>query len=348
MFMRLRISVLIIALIMAFQNAAVFAKPAERILMVVSSHGADSGKTRPGFEMDELAQAYLIFKANGLKVDIASPQGGQPVADEYNATKAYNAAFLDDAEARMKLASTLPLAGIDGKDYGGIFVVGGKGPMFDFPNNADLHSIITEVYARGGIVAAVCHGPAAFVNVKLPNGRSLVEGRKITGFTDEEETTFGEKWVAQFPFQVEAALRGKLAMFYEADIMLPHVVVDGRIITGQNPYSVAQAADAVVAATGKMPVTREQWDDERSMALVAKALAGEIAFAEAELRNHRDRYDVPLIAIWGYYRSQAAEDDKSGLEKGLALMKLAAPYFHEPQLQQAIDQVSAKLAKLEN
>ncbi len=101
---------------------------ADPVLMAVSSHGVDGGKTRPGLEMGELAQVYLMFKANGLKVDIASPKGGQPGAYEFNVTKAYNAAFLADAEAGTKLAKTLPLSGVNEKEYNAIFV-GLRGPQ---------------------------------------------------------------------------------------------------------------------------------------------------------------------------------------------------------------------------
>lgn len=160
--------------------------------MAVSSHGVDGGKISPGLEMDELAQVYLMFKANGLKVDIASPKFGQPGADEFNVIKAYNAAFLADAEAGTKLAKTLPLSGVNEKEYNAIFVVGGKRPMCDLPNDAHLQSIISAIYRQGGFVAAVCHGPAALVNERLPKGRLLVEARKVTGFTDEEEAAFGE------------------------------------------------------------------------------------------------------------------------------------------------------------
>lgn len=343
--MRLRIYALVMALTMFLQSTPIVAEPVDRILMVISSHGADNGKTRPGYEMDELSQAYLIFKANGLEIDLASPKGGQPVADEFNVTKAYNAAFLADAQAASKLAKTLPLSEVKGNNYAAVFIVGGKGPMFDFPDDTNLQSVIATIYEQGGIVSAVCHGPAALVNVRRPNRRLLVEARKLTGFTDEEEAVFGEKWVKQFPFKLETALREKQAIFGEAHIMLPHVEVDDRIITGQNPYSVTLAAEAVVTALGKQPAKRDLWVDERSMALVARASAGEIAFAEAELRNHSDRYDVPLIAIWGYYRSQAAADDKVGLKDGLAIMQLAAPFFSEPQLQKAIDEITAKLRK---
>lgn len=342
--MRLWIYALVLAVTLCFKPDPGFAKGGQRILMVVSSHGVDGGKVRPGFEMDELAQAYLIFKANGLEIDIASPKGGSAVADEYNAKKAYNAAFLADADAGAKLANSLPLSAIKPRNYAAVFVVGGKGPMFDFPDNKELQSLIAAIHEKDGVIAAVCHGPVALVDVRLPGGKLMVAGRKLTGFTDEEEAAFGEKWVKQFPFQVETKLHEQGAIFGEAEIMLPHVEVDGRLVTGQNPYSVAQAADAVVSALGKTPVVREQWVDERSMALVAKALGGDMALAEREMREHPARYDIPLIAIWGYYRSQAAGDDRAGLERGLAIMELAAPYFPEPQLQTAIEAAKAKLA----
>jgi putative intracellular protease/amidase len=342
--MRIIVTAVMLAAVI-FGLTAADAATAPKVLLVVSGHGVDEGKTRPGFEMDELTQAYLLFAANGLSVDIASPHGGPVVADKFDAGKLYNAAFGNDAEAAAKLAKTLTLGAVRASDYAAVMLIGGKGAMFDLPRSTALSALLASTYADGGVVAAVCHGPAALVPVRLSDGRSLVAGRAVTGFTDEEEALFGKRWAPQFAFLLETELRRVGARFSEADIMLSHVVADGHLITGQNPYSLPAATEAVIRALGRVPAPRHAWADERSMALVARALGGDTAWAVAELAQDAGLYDTALIAIWGYYRAQAAGTDPVGLRAGLAIMELAAPHYPEPQLAAAISETRAKLAQ---
>jgi putative intracellular protease/amidase len=320
------------------------APSSDRVLLVVSSHGRDDGKTQPGFEMDELSQAWLAFRANGLAVDIASPNGGPVIADEHDPAKPYNAAFAADPEARGKLAATLPLSPAMAEDYDAIMVIGGKGAMFDLPFSQVLHGLLVEVEARGGVAAAVCHGPAVFARIRNADGSHWISGRQVTGFADEEEAMFGKQWVPHFPFLLESELRRVDARFSDAPIMLPHVVTDGRIITGQNPFSVAAASDAVVAALGRQPVPRTLWADERSLGLVAQAIAGDTAPLAAALDAGGADIDVPLVAIWGYYRALQAKSDPAMLAPALTIMELAQPHFPEPELDAAIAKARAALA----
>lgn len=317
-----------------------------RVLLVVSGHGADAGKTRPGFEMDELTQAYAVFALNGLEVDIASPAGGAVVADRFDPKKPYNERFLADPAAAAKLTNTLSLAKLQKASYGAVFVIGGKGAMFDLPVNATLKTLLAGTYEAGGVVGAVCHGPAALMNVPLKNGVSLLEGRAVTGFTNEEEAMFGKGWAPSFPVLLENGLRGSGARFSEAPLMLNHVVADGRLVTGQNPYSTAAAAEAVVRAMGKTPVQRQQWADERSMALLAQILAGDKAGARAAFAANPSAYDVPLIAMWGYFRAQEAGSDRAALANALEVMEIAKPHFSPPELVAAIADARGKLATL--
>ena len=190
---------LLIAAPLPAQAQGDVATKADRVLLVVSSHGADGGKTRPGFEMDELSQAYAVFADNGLTVDIASPAGGVVVADEFDPKKPYNSRFIADPAASAKLASTLALAKAASESYAAVFVVGGKGAMFDLPVNTDLKTLIAQTYEAGGVIGAVCHGPAALMNVPLKDGTSLIAGRAVTGFSNEEELLFGKRWVRGLP-----------------------------------------------------------------------------------------------------------------------------------------------------
>lgn len=151
----------------------------KKVLIVVSGEGRDQGKTRPGFEMDEFAQAYLIFRENGLAVEVSSQRGGNAEADKYNPEETFNAALLNDAEALRKLANTHATAQVRADDFAAIYVVGGKGAMFDLPADPALKRLIADVYEKGGVVAAVCHGPAALVDVPLSDGSQLVAGKRV-------------------------------------------------------------------------------------------------------------------------------------------------------------------------
>lgn len=308
----------------------------DRILLVVSSHGRDNGTAQPGFEMDELAQAWLVFRANGMDADIASPAGGAVVADGHDPKKPYNAAFAADPDAMAKLAQTLPLTTEMSGRYSAVVVIGGKGAMFDLPFSQILQRLMIATEQRGGVVAAVCHGPAIFARMTKADGSPWVSGRRVTGFADEEEALFGKEWVPHFPFLLESELRRFGATFTEAPIMLPHIAVDGRVVTGQNPYSVASAADAVVQALGRQPLARAPWADERSLGLVAQAVGGDAAPLEAALADNPAAIDIPLVAIWGYYRALQAKADPAMLAPALRVMELVQPHFPEPELDKAI------------
>ena len=118
-----------------------------RVLIVVSGNGADAGKTRPGFEMDELTQAYAVFAGNGLSIEIASPAGGKVEADKIDPKKPYNKRFLADPKAVAKLAATRPMADVAGEKFDGVFIIGGKGAMFDLPVNANLKTLLASKHA---------------------------------------------------------------------------------------------------------------------------------------------------------------------------------------------------------
>jgi len=324
----------LLALAFAVSTLPLHATERDNILIVVSGEGRDQGKTRPGFEMDEFSQAYLIFRDNGLSVDVASPAGGAVEADKYNPDEAFNVRLLADADAMRKLAGTRATRDVRAGDYAAVYVVGGKGAMFDLPADPALKILLSKVYKRGGIIAAVCHGPAALVDVRLGDGSLLVSGRTLTGFSNEEESIFGKRWAKEFRFQLEDAMRERGAHWQEAPLMMPKLVVDGRLITGQNPYSTPAVAEAIVRATGRTPVVREPWRDEATMTLVQRLLAGHADEARTELAANRAQFHVELIGLLGYYQLQAAQND-AAVHDALSIMELAQPYMPEPQLKLA-------------
>lgn len=314
----------------------------DRILIVVSGEGRDQGKTRPGFEFDEFSQAYLIFRDNGFQVDVASPRGGAVEADRYDPAEAFNAAALADPAVNKLLASTRATADVRAGDYAAVYVVGGKGAMFDLPKDASLRVLLGKVHDGGGVVAAVCHGPAALADVRLADGRLLVSGRDVTGFSNEEEQVFGKRWAKEFPFLLEDALRARGARWQEAPLMLPKVVVDDRLVTGQNPYSTTAVAEAVVRATGRTPASRTPWRDEETMALVQRMLAGDRSAAAATLAAAPKRYHVELIGLLGYYQLQVAQAPPA-VRDALAIMELALPHMAAPELKVGIADARARL-----
>ena len=305
-----------------------------RILMVVSSYGKDGGKTRPGFEFDEYTQAYLIFTANGLLVDVASTKGGNAEPDEYNKTKPYNKTILANKAAMDLLKRTKPTAAINGAAYDAVYIVGGKGAMFDLPFDPSLQEIISTIYNKNGIVSAVCHGPAALVNVKLPDGKYLIADRKIAGFTNEEEVMFGKKWKSEFPFLLEDRLIARACRYEKSGFMLPHIAIDGQLITGQNPYSTTALAEAVVVALGKKLRYRKPYNDERTMNLVKRVVhENALEQAKKEIAKDTSVYDLKLMAVYGYYRLLGAKEDLAEVKMGLDIIELTTGYYYNGTLQ---------------
>lgn len=326
-----RIATGVLALAVSTSALAAGTVTPDRILIVVSGEGRDQGKTRPGYEMDELSQAWAIFRDNGFDVHIASPQGGAVEADKYDPAHPANARLLADAAAMRELAATRATAALKAEDYAGVFVVGGKGAMFDLPKDKALVSLIGRIHDRGGVVSAVCHGPAALVDVRTADGKLLVANRTVNGFSNEEEAIFGKKWAKEYAFRIEDAMRERGARWEEAPLMLPHVAIDGRLITGQNPYSTTGVAEAVVRATGRTPVARTPDRDERSMVLVQRLLRGDAAGARKALAATPTDFHVELIAMLGYYQAKAATDD-AGLRDALSVMQFARAHYAAPQL----------------
>lgn len=240
-----------------------------RVLAVLSSTARfDQERRKGGYELTELSRAYWVFVANGYEVDIASPRGGSPpqVLDEDLIDADY--AFLNDPAAQAKLAATIALADVDPARYDAVYFVGGKGAMFDFPGNADIARIVRDIHPRG-VVGAVCHGPAALLDLTLADGTPLLQGRRVTGFSNAEELFLIEDARTAFPFLLQDALAGQSAGFVEGPMYLDNTVSDGGVVTGQNPWSTWSVAEAMVRALGHEPVARETTREETSVDLLA-------------------------------------------------------------------------------
>ncbi|MEP7050758.1 MAG: type 1 glutamine amidotransferase domain-containing protein [Pseudomonadota bacterium] len=221
---------------------------AKRILMIVTSHAelADTG-TRTGFWLEELAVPYLAFIEEGSSVDICSPKGGRPPTDPKSESQAAPAvrAFLADANAASKLESTLRIADVR-ESYDAYFVVGGHGVMWDLAIDRDLQALLAAAHAAGKVIAAVCHGPAALVNVKLSNGAFLCKDKRVAGFSNAEEAAVGLDRVV--PFALQSMLSDRGARYESGPLWGSFVVSDGKLITGQNPASSLAVAKGTLQA----------------------------------------------------------------------------------------------------
>lgn len=259
-----------------------------RILAVVSSTPKmDGGKKKAGYELSELARAYYVFTANGYEVDIASPAGGTPPVDlDKDDMEDADYAFLNDRVAQAKVSRTLRLADVDPAPYAAVYFVGGKGAMFDFNGNPDIGRIV-RVVAQKGVVGAVCHGPAALAG--LPE----LAGKRMTGFSNAEEFFLREDAAQLYSFM----LQDKLGSGYsEGPLFLDHTVVDGRVVTGQNPWSTWSTAEGMITALGHTPVKRTVTDDEYSVRVIAAYYRGGMSVARAEQASV-PQFDKMLVLL---------------------------------------------------
>lgn len=210
----------------------------------------ESGKPT-GVWAEELAVPFRMFRDAGIEVVIASTRGG-PVPFDPRGTSGEHAAGPEIRrlfeEAGDQLRASLPVAGTGVDGFDALFFPGGHGTMWDMPDNPDVAERVRAMFEAGRVVAAVCHGPAALVGARLSDGRPLVQGRRLTSFTDEEERAVGLHEVV--PFLLESRLRELGALFEAAPKFQPHTVRDGHLITGQNPASSAGTARAVLEALG--------------------------------------------------------------------------------------------------
>jgi putative intracellular protease/amidase len=224
-----------------------------KIVMVLTSHDqlGNTGR-KTGFWLEEFAAPYFVFRDAGVELTLASPKGGQPPVDPKsdlpeNQTDAM-ARFKKDQAAQQALAQTVRLAGIRAENFDTVFYVGGHGPMWDLAESADSIALIESFYNSGKPVALVCHSPGVLHRVTY-QGAPIVKGKRVTGFTNgEEEAVHLTKVV---PFLVEDELKRLGGIFEKAPNWLPFSVVDGRLITGQNPASSTVTAQTLLKMVGQ-------------------------------------------------------------------------------------------------
>ena len=290
-----------------------------KILAVVTSVDTMGEDKKTGYEHTELARAYWVFVANGFEVDIASPKGGTPpVVVDGEDMGAYDYAFLNDEAIQTKVSNSIALADINPDDYQAVYYVGGKGTMFDFPDNVDIQRITKAMYQDDKVISAVCHGPSALVNVQLDNGEMLLANKRVSGFTNEEELTIIPDAKTLFPFLLEDKMVERGANFQAGAKYLEQVTQDGKLITGQNPWSVWTMADLVVKELGYEPKLRAKTPEEHSVELLQTYNDQGLDAAKAELIKQPHAYQRLLIVMHGFLAMMEFE-----IGKGIDILSLA-------------------------
>lgn len=214
------------------------------VLLIVTSHDRISGdKDKPtGVWLSEAAEPYIAFQSAGFKVDIASPKGGSVPVDPNSVENGSNDEKF--TEVTKLLQKTERIKDVVYEGYDAIFLAGGHGAMYDFPGDPDIQNIMAYFKDQGRIVSAVCHGPAAFADAKTKDGKYLVDGIKLTAFTNAEEDA--TKLSEDMPFMLQTKLEENGAGFVAGAAGEENVVSSGSFVTGQNPASAEAVAKAVI------------------------------------------------------------------------------------------------------
>jgi putative intracellular protease/amidase len=207
-----------------------------KVLIVVSSD-------EHGYWLPEVLEPYQLLQHAGYNIDIASPKGGAGTSRGVFQLSKQQVSWFNNSMLKAQLAQSQSLQNVESGQYIAIYFAGGAGPMFDLADNFDAQRVTQEIYEAGGFVSADCHGPVALLNVKLSNGQRLIAGKRVTGKANIEEGRWAR---SNYPFLLEDELRAANGSYSAAAKGQIHVVVDQRIITGQNPASAAPMAKALI------------------------------------------------------------------------------------------------------
>ena len=226
----------------------------KRALVIATSHDTlgDTGK-KTGVFASEMTAPYYTFLDAGMSVDVASVRGGkipiEPMSVKWPLRSSHDSRFLKDADLRRKTDASPSVSGIDGAQYDAVFLAGGWGAAFDFEQSPELGRLLLQAEEAGAVIGGVCHGPLGLLAARRGNGQPLVNGRRVTAVTDKQVNELG---ITHTPRHPERDLRAAGAKFEAStkfrDIFASHVVVDGRLVTGQNQNDGAETADRMMQA----------------------------------------------------------------------------------------------------
>jgi putative intracellular protease/amidase len=212
------------------------------LFIVTNAHTIGPHNRRTGYFFPEIAHPFEVFDAAGIAMEYATPLGGEPSFDGYDEKDPAQRTFRESRAIR-RLSRSRKLSEVDVLDYDAIFFPGGLGPMVDIARNPEVQSAVARAWDAGRLVGAVCHGPCGLLGVTLKDGTPLLRGHKVTGFSNAEEDGYAKDDV---PFQLEDALRAEGVEYSSTDPWQEKIVLDGRLMTGQNPASAHALAEAMV------------------------------------------------------------------------------------------------------
>ncbi|MCG8366636.1 MAG: type 1 glutamine amidotransferase domain-containing protein [Pseudanabaenales cyanobacterium] len=222
-------------------------KTRKKILIIATNHDRLNNGQETGYWLGEITHFYNILADAGFEIDFASPKGSKPPMDKksYNLRDRDNRKFIENSNLKQRLETPIPIDQLNPEDYMAIYYAGGHGAMWDFPNNKTLAQVAAAIYENGGFVAAVCHGSAGLLNIQLADGRYLLDGKSATGFANLEERLI--RLTSAVPFLLEDEIKKRGAQYKRALLpFIPHVVVNDRLVTGQNPQSAKAVAKALI------------------------------------------------------------------------------------------------------
>ncbi len=256
----------------------------KKVLLVLTSHDelGDSGE-KTGYFVPEAAHPWKVFTDAGYFVDFASIAGGVPPQDGTDEDDEIAVSFLKDETVKASLYNTPKVEVVDPDLYDAVYLVGGHGTMWDFPKNEGLQKLVAQVFDDGGVVGAVCHGVAGLLGAELENGLRIVEEKKVTSFTNAEEKAV--KKDQYVPFLLQTALEEDGATYKEGAEFEENVVVDGNLVTGQNPASAAGVAKEMVKLI-TVAVRREKKQEEAEAEALRAQKDAEKAAEEEEAQGH--------------------------------------------------------------
>ncbi|GLS83695.1 type 1 glutamine amidotransferase domain-containing protein [Paraferrimonas haliotis] len=300
----------------------------KKVAMLISGHG----KIDPAlsYDLEELVQSYLVFHKNGVEIDIVSPQGGAVLVKNNKDDLAYIKLFKQQTKGMKQLANTLSSVQASQNTYDAVFVVGGDGAVFDLPFEKHTQRWLTSFAQADRPIAAVCHGPAALLDIKLGDGSFYVAGKRVNSFTSVEDYAFKKENVEKYPIIIQTELEKRGAHFVANSPMLPFVTRDGNLITAQNPMSVAKAAEALLIQIGVTPAERALFKDEATMELISKARYMGVSYIDLAMVKNPERYNKMYLALYGIYAYKLAntEEDKA---RELRLMEKIGEHFKHPK-----------------
>lgn len=238
------LSLMAISMFAGAQTKTIKHSMKKQILFVVTSCGEKgSSGLKTGYYLSEVAHPWKVLVDAGYEIDFVSPLGGNPPVDGFDLKDSVNNEFWINEYYHNKISHSMKPSQVNPANYVAIYYAGGHGAMWDLPDNKEIAAIATKIYENNGVVGAVCHGPAGIINIKLSTGKYLIDGKKINGFTDEEERIVGLTDIV--PFMLEDKLKAHGAIFEKSAPWQVHVVTDQRVVTGQNPQSAAAVGEAI-------------------------------------------------------------------------------------------------------